>query len=171
MIRVALCISAFLTCGVAHAQVPAHVAVCFTPHQTCAPVIVAAIQSATSEIRVQAYGFTSAPILGALVAARRRGVDVRVILDKSNRQPRYTGATTMLNAGIPVWIDSPSGIAHSKIMVIDQRVVVGGSFNFTSSADSRNVENVTITSSPVLAAQYLADWNRRVAVSERMRGK
>ena len=98
-------------------------------------------------------------------------VDVRVILDKSNRQDRYTGATTMLNAGIPVWIDAPPGIAHNKIMVIDRSAVIGGSFNYTRSADERNVENVTVTTSAPFAARYLVNWNRRLLVSERLEKK
>jgi phosphatidylserine/phosphatidylglycerophosphate/cardiolipin synthase-like enzyme len=62
-----------------------------------------------------------------------------------------SGATLVAHAEIPVWIDRPSGIAHNKVIVIDRRLVVGGSMNYTRSAASRNVENVTFTESPKVA--------------------
>ncbi len=108
----------------AREPVMAPVSACFVPPENCAAQIVAAIDAATTEIRVQAYAFTSPPILGALASAKRRGLDVQVVLDRSNdhsaSEPRYSGATFMANAGVPVWIDTHSGIAHNKLIIIDQ---------------------------------------------------
>lgn len=159
----------------AHGPAAARVSACFVPERTCVQDIVAAIEGARSEIRVQAYGFTSAPILSALAAAKARGVDVAVILDKSNdrtaayagpedaepRRSRYSGATYMANAGVPVWIDYAPAIAHNKIIVIDRHLVIGGSYNYTASAERRNAENVTFIESPEVAAWFLANWASR----------
>lgn len=71
-------------CAQPHGPTTAQVSVCFTPADRCVGSIVAAIGAARSQVRVQAYGFTSAPVLAALKAARGRGVDVAVILDKVN---------------------------------------------------------------------------------------
>lgn len=162
----------------AAAPAPAEIDTCFVPAERCADRIVAAIESARSEIRVQAYGFTSKPILAALASAGRRGVDVAVILDKSNdrtgaggedgerpARSRYSGATFMANAGVPVWIDYLPAIAHNKVIVVDRHLVVGGSFNYTTSADTRNAENVTFTESRDIAGRFLANWESRRAVS------
>jgi phosphatidylserine/phosphatidylglycerophosphate/cardiolipin synthase-like enzyme len=54
--------------------------------------------------------------------------------------------------------DGEHAIAHNKVMVIDQRIVVTGSFNFTNSADTRNAENLLVLESPSLAARYQANW-------------
>ncbi|MEO5334055.1 MAG: phospholipase D-like domain-containing protein [Magnetococcus sp. YQC-5] len=59
------------------------VEVCFTPGSDCTSVIVKAIREAKTAIRVQAYSFTSAPIAKGLIDAKRRKIDVKVILDKS----------------------------------------------------------------------------------------
>ena len=126
-------------------------------------VIADAIAAAKVAIRVQAYGFTSPPILKALADAKRRGVDVEVILDRSNQEARYTGATFMAHAGVPVWIDTADGIAHAKNIIIDRRLVIGGSFNYTLSADARNVENVTFIDSLEVATWFLCAWERRRA--------
>jgi phospholipase D len=146
--------------------VPAQVAVCFVPAESCVSEVVAAIRKARSRIRVQAYGFTSVPILKALIEAKHAGVDVQVILDKSNEQPRYTGATTMQNADIPVWIDTTVAIAHNKTIIIDDHLVVGGSYNYTTSSEQRNAENVTFIESSTIADWYRDNWESRKAVSK-----
>jgi phospholipase D len=64
-----------------------------------------------------------------------------------------------------VVIDEQPAIAHSKVMIIDSAVVITGSFNFTSSGESRNVENVLVLRSGELAAAYTANWQARSAVS------
>jgi phosphatidylserine/phosphatidylglycerophosphate/cardiolipin synthase-like enzyme len=63
--------------------------VCFTPGGNCTSVIVQALGGATRTILVQAYSFTSAPIAKALLDAHKRGVQVQVILDKSQRSEKY----------------------------------------------------------------------------------
>jgi phospholipase D len=155
----------------AKGPVSASVSVCFVPGEDCAARIIEAISSARHQIRVQAYGFTSPAILGALAGAHHRGVDVQVILDRSNdrsgSEARYSGATYVANVGVPVWIDTASGIAHNKLIVIDGRLVIGGSFNFTKSAQIRNVENVTFIDSSEIATWYLANWASRRAASYR----
>lgn len=155
-----------------HGPATARIYACFVPADSCVAPIVAAIAAARAEIRVQAYGFTSAPILGALAAAKARGADVQVILDKSNDRrasddnadsprTRYSGATYMANTGIPVWIDHAPAIAHNKLIVIDGRLVIGGSYNYTIAAERRNAENVTFIDSPEVAAWFLANWASR----------
>ncbi|MHB1220181.1 MAG: phospholipase D family nuclease [Alphaproteobacteria bacterium] len=146
---------------------PAHAdtRVCFTPGEDCAGLIAAELNGAKATVLVQAYSFTSAPIAKALVDAHNRGVDVRVILDKSQRTERYSSLTFLRNAEIPVWIDDRVAIAHNKVMVIDGATVVTGSFNFTKAAQERNAENVLIIHDRNLAARYTANWQARAAVS------
>jgi phosphatidylserine/phosphatidylglycerophosphate/cardiolipin synthase-like enzyme len=100
---------------------------------------------------VQAYSFTSTPIAKALLEAHKRGVDVEVILDKSQKTHNYSSATFLANSNIPTFIDSIHAIAHNKIMIIDGKIVITGSFNFTKSAESKNAENLLILQSPELA--------------------
>ncbi len=159
-------IAALMFASPLHAGQPvtAKVSVCFTPAEQCEPVIVAAIDRAKSSIRVQAYGFTSLPIIHALQRAAGRGVEVLAILDKVNER-KYSGATLLEAAGIPVWIDFEPAIAHSKIIVIDGHLTIGGSYNYTMAAQKRNAENVTFTDSRELAREYLANWDSRLKMS------
>jgi phosphatidylserine/phosphatidylglycerophosphate/cardiolipin synthase-like enzyme len=139
---------------------------CFTPGQDCEGLIVAEIQAARSAILLQAYSFTSKPIAAALMQAKRRGVDVRAVLDKSQRTERYSGATFLADAGIPVVIDEKPAIAHNKVMVIDGATVITGSFNFTRAAQERNAENVfVIRGDREIARRYAENWQSRARAS------
>jgi phosphatidylserine/phosphatidylglycerophosphate/cardiolipin synthase-like enzyme len=144
--------------------------VCFTPGGACTDLIVSEIAGAKHQVLVQAYSFTSALILSALKAAHARGVDVEVIVDKSSARQsksgsRYSAATYLTNAGIPVWVDTKVAIAHNKVMAIDGATVVTGSFNFTSAAQKSNAENLLVLDDPALATQYKANWEWRKSVS------
>lgn len=139
--------------------------VCFTPGGKCTDTIVQEIAAARNSIRVQAYSFTSAVIAKALVAAHRRGVDVKVILDKSQRTAKYSSADFLANAGVPTWIDDCCAIAHNKVIVIDGQTVITGSFNFTKAAQERNAENLLLLRNRALADRYTTNWEKHLITS------
>ncbi len=140
---------------------------CFSPAGGCTQLVVETIAQAQQTIFVQAYSFTSAPIANALIAAHRRGVHVEVIADKSQPLERYSRIAQLTRAGMPVWIDALHAIAHNKLMVIDEALVITGSFNFTKAAEQENAENLLVLRDATLAAQYAANWNRHQAHSRR----
>ncbi|WP_232019634.1 phospholipase D family nuclease [Candidatus Rickettsiella viridis] len=140
--------------------------VCFTPGQNCTMQITDVLDNAKKSIAVQAYSFTSVPIAKHLVEARKRGVVVKVILDKSQKSQKYSASRFLLNQHIPVWIDYKPAIAHNKIMIIDEKEVITGSFNFTKAAQNKNAENVLIIRDLTLAKRYMENWQRRQAASE-----
>ncbi len=114
---------------------------------------------------LQAYEFTSAPIAQALVDARKRGVDVRAILDRSKEHEGYSEEKFLKQEGVPVMIDAAHNIAHNKIIVIDNEIVITGSFNFTKAAEEHNAENLVIIHNPAIAETYLRNWNYHQAHS------
>jgi len=167
---VALLVSVAPAAAFAAEQAPLQV--CFTPGGDCTDLVVGQIAAARHQILVQAYSFTSVPILSALRAAHARGVDVEVIVDKtsagvSKSGSHYSAAIYLNNAGIPVWVDIKVAIAHNKVMIVDGAVVITGSFNFTAAAQNRNAENLLVISDPTIAAQYRDNWRRRQGVSMR----
>ena len=141
------------------------ISTCFTPPSGCGTVIASRISKAQESIHVQAYGFTSGEIAKALINANNRGVKVKVLLDKSNIGAKYSKMRDLRKAGIEVLIDEVSGIAHNKIIIIDGSAVITGSFNFTTSADIRNTENVIIVQNKPLAQKYLQNWHARYEMS------
>ncbi len=120
---------------------------------------------AQQSILVQAYSFTSTPIAEALVKAHARGVDVQVILDKSQVNYKYSVYPRLLKATIPVFVDSKPAIAHNKIMIIDGHTTLTSSFNFTAAAQKRNAENVMVVHDASISAAYRRNWENRLAQS------
>jgi phosphatidylserine/phosphatidylglycerophosphate/cardiolipin synthase-like enzyme len=138
----------------------------FSPRGGCTEALVREIGAARRSIWVQAYSFTSAPIAEALVKAQGRGVQIRAVLDKSNQTARYTGASFLQNARVPVLIDHKHAIAHNKIMIFDGQTVATGSFNFTKSAENSNAENLLIIkNAPSLVRQYQENFENHAAHS------
>lgn len=135
--------------------------VCFTPPAGCGNLIALEVSKAERSIYVQAYGITSKPIVRELIRAKSRGVRVAVLLDSSNLHETSSKMQELIDAGVEVKIDKVSGIAHNKVMVIDQKKVITGSFNFTNAADNMNVENVVLIEDANFAGVYLQNWLSR----------
>lgn len=152
--------------------VPQQVEVYFSPRGGATEAIVRELNRAKKSVYVQAYSFTSAPIARALVDAKRRGLQVEIILDKSQRSEKYTEADFTAHAGIPTWIDGNHAIAHNKVMILDEETVITGSFNFTRAAEERNAENVLIIhKTPELARRYMENWREHRKHSEPYAGR
>ena len=130
---------------------------CFTPpHQQCGHFISNHINEAKESIYVQAYGFTHTEIIDSLIEAKKRGVTVEIILDSSNfSEKKLVLIEELKNLGIKIHKAKVSGIAHNKIIIIDKKKVIAGSFNFTESADKRNAENVLVVRNKQLVKKYL----------------
>lgn len=149
------------------AAVQDNITVYFSPDGGCTEAIVNEIAGAKTSLDIQAYSFTSTPIAKAVHEAKDRGVKVRVILDKSQATAQYSSATYLFNANVPVWIDDKHAIAHNKIMLIDGRTIITGSFNFTKAAEEDNGENVLIIKNKgTLNRAYAENFTKHLAHSK-----
>ena len=133
----------------------------FSPNGESLNLVLSAIGSARESILVAAYTFTSKPIATALVAAKKRGVQVFVVADKKSNSGQYTAVTFLANMGVSVRLDDHYAIFHNKFMVIDLNTLETGSFNYSASAVSRNAENVFVLwNAPSVAALYGTTWRK-----------
>jgi phosphatidylserine/phosphatidylglycerophosphate/cardiolipin synthase-like enzyme len=140
------------------------VQVAFTPGHDAGELIAEAIDSARTQVLVQAFSFTHRKIADALISARRRGVDVKVIADREQTEKIPTSLIArIMSQGVPVFTDSNHSSAHNKVMLIDagsaQATLITGSFNFTHAAQYKNAENVLLMrGNPSLVDLYLENW-------------
>lgn len=141
---------------------------CFTPGADCAAAVAAAISSARSRVWLLGYGFTEGRIVDALRSAYHRGVDVRLVLDRSNVDGGMrSSATYVAKVGIPVKIDRTVRIAHNKLILIDADTVILGSLNWTNAGNTKNAENVHVfRGAGALANRHAEYFLEREAVSE-----
>jgi phosphatidylserine/phosphatidylglycerophosphate/cardiolipin synthase-like enzyme len=136
----------------------------FSPAGGCTEAVVHELKQAHREILVQAYSFTSRPIAEALVEAKLRGVHVEILLDLSNEKEEHTDLHYFVEQGLAPLIDAKHAIAHNKVMILDGKTVVTGSFNFTQQAEAHNAENLLILKGhPELVQRYKHNFSEHKA--------
>lgn len=164
-------LSALLLIGCTHADAAILSAntsyqLCFSPQENCIKMLVDTIKNTQHSLHMQAYSFTSYTIARALVQAAQRGVQVAVILDKSNFKPGQKSVVHyLMRYHILIWEDDQPNIAHNKVMIFDNNTIETGSFNYTYSAQHFNAENMLIITSTTLAKRYLENWYYREKLS------
>ena len=133
--------------------------VCFSPG--CTEKIVYEINQAKVSINVLAYSYTSSPIGAALLNAKKRGVDVKVIVDSGRVFEPKSRVKEEKNL-IEIRSDSAHAIMHQKVIIIDpdtdSAIVIVGSFNFSAAAEYNNAENINIIRSQSAAKCYMNNW-------------
>ena len=121
------------------------------------------IQGAQKSIRFMAFVFSLDDMANALLESANNGVTVQGIFEYRGSTQSYSELIPLYCAGLPMRQDGNKYILHHKVFIIDDKTVITGSFNFSASARDGNDENVVIITDPDLAAQYIAEFDRRWA--------
>ena len=134
--------------------------VCFSKPDNCSSIIIRLIDSAERYVYVAIYSFTLDNIGDALIRAKNRGVDVKVVIEKDQAGIQGSEYERLLNAGVDVRLDGNPYLMHHKFMIVDGKIVVTGSYNWSYSAEERNDENLVVILSPSIAKLYEDEFNR-----------
>lgn len=128
----------------------------FSPRGGISSLIVKQIQNAQNTIDVEIYEFTRAEIMNALIAAKNRGVSIRILADSSEAALSGSAIPKLEAAGIPVkrTAGSGGGIMHNKIAIFDRQVLLTGSYNWSTAAEESNDENALFLRTPSVIATY-----------------
>ncbi len=132
----------------------------FSPEDECGRVILDRINGAEKSIELAMYYFTSRELARALVSAVKRGVKVRAFLDGESALERYSKAKFLEKNGVIVKLEKGEGLMHNKFCIIDDALVITGSYNWTTSADLRNDENVMLVSSKEEVKAYRVQFEK-----------
>lgn len=105
-------------------------------------VIIETIQNASRSLEIAIFTFTDPDIAAALLEAKKRGVDVKIITDRSQsvRQSQHLLLQTLANHNIPIKTNRHPGLMHLKMLIADYELVLTGSYNFSNSARRTNDE-------------------------------
>jgi phosphatidylserine/phosphatidylglycerophosphate/cardiolipin synthase-like enzyme len=123
-------------------------------------IIVKLVQDAQISVNFMVFVFTDDDIARAVINRHRAGVPVRGVVEARNLTTTGSNYETMRQAGVEALSDGNPYIMHHKVIIIDEAIVVTGSYNFTNSAANSNDENVLIIHSPEVAAMYMAEFER-----------
>ncbi|WP_298819494.1 phospholipase D-like domain-containing protein [Chloroflexus sp.] len=132
----------------------------FTPRERPAARIVALINSARRSVNFMAFSFTSDEIAGAMIERQQAGVPVRGVFERRNAEGTGSEFGPLREGGVEVLEDGNCYTMHHKVIIIDERIVITGSYNFTARAERTNDENLLIIDDPTLAAAYMAEFER-----------
>jgi phosphatidylserine/phosphatidylglycerophosphate/cardiolipin synthase-like enzyme len=115
-----------------------------------------------------AYSFTSDVLAEAIIQRAEAGVTVRGVFDKdqyhSNAGTEYDN---LHDAGLEVWLDGNPRLMHHKVIIIDKKIVITGSYNFSNNAEHYNDENTLIIHNQEIASQYMLEFQKIYALSQR----
>ena len=122
--------------------------------------IVPLVQSATQSIRFLTFSFTDYPLADAMSQRFKSGVDVEGVFEKFGSETEAAELRTLMCRSVPVKQDGNSGFLHHKVIVIDERIVITGSMNYSTNAEENNDENVIIIDNAEIARLYLQEFER-----------
>jgi len=133
----------------------------FSPDDGVEEQILRLIQSAQKSIKFMAYSFTSDTIAQAILDQAERGVEVAGVFEtEQTRSNQGTEFDRLKAAGLAVRLDGNPRNMHHKVMIIDDRTVLTGSYNFSANAETLNDENLLVIHNPLIAGAYLDEFAR-----------
>lgn len=140
---------------------------CFSPRGKCDQLIVRTIeQEARASLRFLAFSFTHDQIGQAILEKARAGVQVAGVFETTGSQTEFSEYRRMKEAGLAVATDGSPWALHHKVILIDDRVVVAGSFNFSQNATSANDENLLVIDDAVLARGFRTEFDHVFQVAQ-----
>jgi phosphatidylserine/phosphatidylglycerophosphate/cardiolipin synthase-like enzyme len=122
--------------------------------------IIPIVNFAQSSIRFLAFSFTDFPLANAMIERALNGVNVAGVYEKVGSDTDAAEFDTLACAGIPVRRDGNPTFMHNKVVIVDERFVITGSLNFSTSAEENNDENVIILDNPQIASLYIQEFDR-----------
>ena len=135
--------------------------VIFSPKGGTSKELARLIKAAKKEIVVAVYAFSSKYLGQALAGALKCGVKIRIILDGDNARKSYSLDEWLAGEGIEVrFITVKGGNMHHKFMLIDAKILITGSYNFTNESEFRNYEAAIFTNNKALIQSFAAEFDR-----------
>lgn len=132
----------------------------FSPEDKVMDRIIPIVSSAQSNIRFLAFSFTDYPLAKAMIDRSAAGVDVAGVYEKVGSETDSAEMKTFFCAHVPVRQDGNPKFLHDKLIIIDNHIVISGSFNFSSNATDNNDENVIIVDNAEIANLYMQEFGR-----------
>ena len=137
----------------------------FSPQdKTISNAVLPIIENAKDYIYIPIFVITENRVVEALINAKQRGVDVRLISDALNASSKYSKIRVLRTNGVPVKIENYAGKMHSKTMIVDDKYSIIGSMNFSKSGETKNDENTIVLENAEIAKYlkrfFLYQWDR-----------
>lgn len=132
----------------------------FSPGDACRSIITSQINSAIQNLRICVFTISDDVITNSIITAHKRGVKVQIITDNDKRSDEGSDIDYIREMGVPIKMDATPNHMHHKFMVVDERALLTGSYNWTRSAALYNHENVLFTTEGGVIRSYLKEFSQ-----------
>ncbi len=141
--------------------IKSNIEIYFSPDSDIQNRLLELIESAKDSINIMMFAFTNRDISRALLDAQKRGVAIKIVVDKrQNSYQKYSVYRELKSNGIDIKLDKNRFKLHHKVMIIDKKITILGSYNFTRWANSNNDENIIIIKNSAISSSYLEEFSR-----------
>ncbi|KAL7311318.1 hypothetical protein PS15m_009096 [Mucor circinelloides] len=132
----------------------------FFPSKDSFNAFLSVLYSATKTIDICVFAFTDDDVANALIAAKKRGVAIKIITDNQQAAGKGADAKRLQESyGIPFKTDNTTGYMHNKFAIVDSATLINGSFNWSKGARFKNRENVLITNIPICIKEFQGQFD------------
>ncbi|HVG97435.1 MAG TPA: phospholipase D-like domain-containing protein [Chloroflexota bacterium] len=138
----------------------------FSPQDDPDELLLRYVRAAKSKIDFLAFSFTDDTLGQAVMERAKAGVKVRGVFETTGSETKYAEYGPMKAAGLEVYQDGNPYVLHHKVFVIDDRITVFGSYNFSDNAATSNDENMLIVDDPALAASFAGEVERMLTLAK-----
>jgi mitochondrial cardiolipin hydrolase len=146
---------------VSHTPSPAPASqVYFSPGDTCTNTIIKTLQSAKKTVDICVFTISDDRISKEIVACHKRNVKVRIVTDNEKLLDLGSDIQDFVKKGLAVKVDNSTAHLHHKFAIIDESILINGSFNWTRSAAMQNQENIVISYEKSLIRSFLQEFER-----------
>ena len=133
----------------------------FFPNPSNEQRVVNMFRTCKKTLDLAIFTFTRDSIAQAILEAHQRGVKIRCIGDDGNSKVKGSDVRLLASVGIPCKTDNNLRFhMHNKMAIIDNSVVITGSFNWTSQAVNKNQDNILFIEDKNIASQYTDYYNK-----------
>ena len=132
----------------------------FSPGSSPKTHIIDAINQATKSIEICVFTISDNDISKAILDAHQRGIQVRIITDNHKSDDRGSDIDLLEEKGVQIVMDQSEHHMHHKFALIDHKILINGSFNWTRSATLRNNENITLSYESQLIEKFVEEFER-----------
>ncbi len=134
--------------------------VLFSPGTDCRNAIIDQIEQANKYLKICVFTISDNHISNTLLRAHNNGLNIQILTDNDKSFDRGSDIYKFDKAGMQVKMDTTSNHMHHKFMVVDGRLVLTGSYNWTRSAADYNHENILITAESQVIKSYEKEFDK-----------
>lgn len=131
----------------------------FSPGEECRNAIINRINGAIHQVSICVFTISDDRITDSIITAHKKGVNVKIITDNDKSWDEGSDVKQLARLGVSVKMDSTPNHMHHKFMVVDNKSLLTGSYNWTLSAMRYNHENILITEEPGVVRSFLKEFD------------